>query len=249
VGGVEIIRRTTASRRRAVSSSVYVSSDGLSTMRPAYHIPLSAAELRMIGEICAIQGQIDWLMQESLWILLDISPNDAAAILDSTNVRNNVDIWAKLIRAKCEDKRTLGHVAVVAKGIASLTAGRNDFVHAFFVKETAHVTELPNGTLAMSGWLGFAPHPLREPGRVVAMRTKGGKLTPVNRIRVVRNAAARISQRLLKVRLRVVELRVKAEDAQPPSPDKLPRQHHPHCTTAKPSSGKERARRPRSSPA
>jgi hypothetical protein len=106
-------------------------------MKPALHIPLSDASLRMLGEICAIQGQIERLMQESLWMLLDMWIDDAAAILGSTNLRNNVDIWARIVSSKCEDRRTLAHVTAVVDGIATLTTGRNDFIHAIFAKETS----------------------------------------------------------------------------------------------------------------
>jgi len=179
----------------------------VASLKPAYHIPLSPTALRMLGEICAIQGQIEWLMQECLFLLLDMNLDDVGAILGSTRFGNNVDIWARIVRDRCTDKRTLAHVKAVVAGVAALTGGRNDFIHAIFVKED-------------HGWVGVAPDPLRGPGRIVAMRTKGGKITPVSRVRVVRNAAAEISRRLLKVREAAFEVRLKMYDGHPPSPDR-----------------------------
>jgi hypothetical protein len=205
------------------------------SLKPAYHIPLSPAELRLLGEICAIQGQIEWLMQECLFLLLDMNLGDVGVILGSTRFANNVDIWARIVRDKCDDKRVLAEVKAVVAAVAALTAGRNDFIHAIFVKWN-------------DGWVGVAPRPLRGPGQIVAMRTRGGKITPISRVRVVRNAAAEISQQLLKIREAAFEVRLKMYGEHPPSPDRSQPQRRARRNKARPHSERVPANQLQSSP-
>jgi hypothetical protein len=210
-----------------------------SSVKPAYHIPLSPAALRMIGEICAIQGQIEHLMQDCLFLLLDMNLDDVRAILGSTRIGNNIDIWARIVRDKCSDKATLRQVDAVVAETAALAAGRNDFVHAVFARQTT------------DGWIGFARHRIRKPGRTVGIRTRSGKLTPVSRVRAVRNAASRISLRLLKVHDEALRIRLRAGSDEPlPSwlekPKRRPRARR---TRATPRSERVRGRPPQSSQA
>jgi len=70
------------------------------TVTPAYAIPLSQTELSLIGEICAIQGQIEFLMQTITRTLLGVDHVTVLAILGSTTIGTNADIFIKIVRLK-----------------------------------------------------------------------------------------------------------------------------------------------------
>ena len=54
---------------------------------PAFPIPLLQTDLAMIGEFCAIQGQIETLIQRTAKLLLAVSDDAIMAILGSTSMR------------------------------------------------------------------------------------------------------------------------------------------------------------------
>ncbi|MGH7015228.1 MAG: hypothetical protein ACREEL_13940 [Stellaceae bacterium] len=78
--------RRKISSRRASGESIFVS-----FIKPAYHIPATDEELRLIGEPAAIQGQIEWMMQHTLIFSLGTLPDAARAILGSAGVGTEVD--------------------------------------------------------------------------------------------------------------------------------------------------------------
>lgn len=57
----------------------------------------------MIGEFCAIQGQIETLIQRTARLLLAVSDELIMAILGSTSIRVNCDIWIKICRERIND--------------------------------------------------------------------------------------------------------------------------------------------------
>jgi hypothetical protein len=64
---------------------------------PAYHIPLSDEQLRMLGELCAVQGQIELLMQLTVAVLRKVSVRKARKLLGSPNLTANAAVWLEAV--------------------------------------------------------------------------------------------------------------------------------------------------------
>src|SRR5258708_39484727 len=101
-------------------------------IEPPLPIPLTDQHLKMIGELCAILGQIDLFMQESAMFLLNVNPRMAAAIMGSTDVRARSDVWTRIVESKCQDQAVKQTAANAVKRLGKLSEHRNDFVHAYF---------------------------------------------------------------------------------------------------------------------
>jgi hypothetical protein len=84
-----------------------------------------------------------------------------------------------------------------------------------WTQEVRWIFDTSRGPHTIRG-IHYGSKPARRKGRVLAIRTKGGKRTPISRIRAVRNAAAKISQRLLKIEDRLFELREASQDGRLP---------------------------------
>ena len=75
-----------------------------SSFNTAYDIPLTQTDLAMIGEICAIQGQIEYLMQQTVQHLLGTKHTTTLVILTaSNNLPAASNIWIHTIRDKCTE--------------------------------------------------------------------------------------------------------------------------------------------------
>jgi hypothetical protein len=99
---------------------------------PSWHIPLSDDELRTLGELCAIQGQIEWLMQLTVMVLRKVSLQKARKLLGSPNISANARIWLTAVE-KGRSRRDIRQLAkAVVDEIDVIRQGRNDFVHAVF---------------------------------------------------------------------------------------------------------------------
>ena len=105
-----------------------------SPINPAYHIPLQDLDLVMIGEICAIQGQIEYLMQNIVRQLLAVKIETVLAILCSTSIKINANIWINIVREKCNEAEALKVSEEAFEKMESLVKGRNDFVHAIYAQ-------------------------------------------------------------------------------------------------------------------
>lgn len=153
-------------------------------MKPAYHIPLSDDDLKLLGELTVIMGQIDENMVTGITGLIRVDRPTANAIMGSTKVQDNANIWAMIIRQRHKDKRLLWLVDVAVKEFQALTTGRNDFMHAFYV-------ELDEKT----GTSRWAPNPLvwDEAWPTHAKRVRTGKSRPATDIKTVRDHAAWLS--------------------------------------------------------
>ena len=62
---------------------------------PAFHIALGDEELKMVGEICAIQGQIEWLMLSTVTHLLELDQAAADAVMAATSLETKAKIRKK----------------------------------------------------------------------------------------------------------------------------------------------------------
>src|SRR5262245_59992230 len=191
LGGVLKMRLSVASRMRSVSWGLRSSSCffGAFAMEPAYHIPLTESELRLIGETCAIQGQIEDLMQQAVWQLLgDLSNATTLKIMGSTSMHTNADIWLAVIKDKCGDKAVVQMAQQVKSDLGEAAKGRNDFVHALFA------TASPDG----SGF-GIATDKSVMDGPTVAVRTRTRARRPASDIQHIRDRAARISRTIAHI--------------------------------------------------
>lgn len=151
-------------------------------MKPAYHIQLSPAELQAIGEVVAIQGQIEWIIQHQVVLLLSVLPSTAAAMLGSSGLGKTASVWIEIARCrlaqKAPDVRDVADHAY--KELTALTQQRNDFIHAFYAEE-------------VGGGIMFGPLQSRLQGRYIAVRTSKGKRTALTELQAVRDRAAAIS--------------------------------------------------------
>jgi hypothetical protein len=111
-------------------------------MRPAFQIMLEPTALQLIGEICAIQGQIEWCMLGTVRQLLSVERPTAQRIMGSTSIANNAEIWLAIINeSDCSaELKLLAETAY--RRLASLSEGRNDFLHAVY---GATGVSYPNG--------------------------------------------------------------------------------------------------------
>lgn len=160
--------------------------------KPALHIPATSGELRLIGELVAIQGQIEHLMQQTIELAFHFTPNAAQATLGSSGLGTNVNTWHEMMksasRKNSKARAIIGHIYTE---IAALTSERNDFLHAFYCEEL-----IMNG---QSMGILYGPRPSLSDGRnfqnrYVARRTRSGKMTPIANVRSVRDRAARVSR-------------------------------------------------------
>jgi hypothetical protein len=166
------------------------------TAKAAYHIPLTDDELKMLGEICAIQGQIEYLIAHTISMAINLNPKATNAILDRNTLSGNADIWREVIRARAGQQSTRDAADEAFKEIVALTEGRNDFVHAFFAKEVK--VDLFGKGEPSTGIL-LSPGPDSNPGTVVGIRTRGGKKRPAAEIKSVRDRAAELSVKVKKI--------------------------------------------------
>ena len=180
-------------------------------MLPAYQMPLSDGELALIGAICAIQGQIEFLMLMTVQHLLGLDVPLARRVMGSTSIETNTTIWLEAVRSKCSDPEGAAWAAVAATEIKDLAAGRNDFVH---------------GTYAFN----------QDTGDAIAMRIRSDKTRPVSDLEMVRDQAARVSNIVALVNW--ISLGLGRSQPQPSWRDRLGPLPAPPPPKAAPRSGK-----------
>jgi hypothetical protein len=78
---------------------------------PAFNTILDDTSLKLLGEICVIQGQIEIAMVSTVRHLLNVPMGLARQLMGSTNVENNAIIWRGTIQAKCQRKPDLIRIA------------------------------------------------------------------------------------------------------------------------------------------
>ncbi|WP_315807388.1 MULTISPECIES: hypothetical protein [unclassified Bradyrhizobium] len=162
-------------------------------LAPAFRIPLAASELQTLGELCAIQGQVEHLLVHTLHYILDLPLETARTMLASSSIHTNAKIWIAVFREKCHDLPILGKAEAAFDLVERTTKGRNDFVHAIFAT--------PKGSMWM---LDVAPkgakHRRSTGGEAVAVRTRDiEKKRPISDLISVRNDAARLSVLLSEI--------------------------------------------------
>lgn len=163
----------------------------------AYDIPLTDADLAAIGQICAIQGQIEYLMQQIVQRLLQTNHAATTAIMTSTNSFPRIsEVWLSVVRDKCKEPHLVGIAEEAFKRMTSLTQGRNHFVHAFYAQSGG------NGGFGLTRGSAnsdrFLEH-LAKLDTIVAVRTRDRKMRSKGGIVGVRDDAAKISCALAHV--------------------------------------------------
>jgi hypothetical protein len=151
-------------------------------MEPAYHIPLEPEQLRTLGEICAIQGQIEYLLQHATQRLLKLSHAEMLAKLKSDRLTDNAKIFLDAAHQNCSKADLIELAERVHSQIELLAADRKDFLHAIFA-------DAPSGggfTLASGIGIPIVTNP-------TAVRTKNRAMRPASELIQVRDQAAWIS--------------------------------------------------------
>jgi hypothetical protein len=154
---------------------------------PAWHIPLSDDELRTLGELCAIQGQIEWLMLLTVMVLLRVTWEKARKLLGSPNISANARVWLAAVEKKASRETTKQLAKAVVDEIDVIRQRRNSFVHALFA--TAE-NEEDSFSLRRSGvpdnlQRGVTPRP--------AVAVHNLKTRPMANLKDTRDKAAMIS--------------------------------------------------------
>lgn len=211
-------------------------------MKPAYHIPLSEGDLRTLGELTAIIGQIDEAMAATVNGLINADRATTNIIMGSSKVADNANIWSALIKARTADEDVLWLVEHALAEIQSVSKGRNDFIHAFYqmgpfkFKEARTRPDTNDVTVILSA------------GPATARRIRGEKQRPVAELESVRDQAARLSCLVADIEWRV---RVHPPDHPERSPwlERLEPSLPPRLDTAEARKAKaQRAQRPPSQP-
>ena len=140
-----------------------------------------------LGELCAIQGQVEHLMVDTLSYALDVRTETARKMLASSSLHTNAIIWIAIFREKCRDQKTIKLAESAFALVQGITQGRNDFVHAVFATAT--------GTSWMLLQYGKGKRQPRPTGNAaVALRTRDmKKKRPISDLKTVRNNAAELS--------------------------------------------------------
>lgn len=163
----------------------------MSSVDPAYHIPLTETDLAAIGEICAIQGQIEYLMQQIAQRLLGVRHDTTLKIMASSNSLQTASaIWIKVVRDKCNDSDILHIAGEAFERMGALIKGRNDFVHAFYGQGGGTTFALTSSPVRLPA--EFKEH-LAGLQTIVAVRTRSRKMRKVGDVSGVRDEAAKIS--------------------------------------------------------
>lgn len=183
---------------------------------PALRIDATDEELKLVGELCGIQAQVEHFMQWSVEHLLGVKREVVQKILGSTVLGTNAAVWLSIVRAKSAEDHVKNLAQFAYAKVISLSTGRNDFIHALY-------TYAPN-----ADGTRFVPS---------AVRVKSGKYRPLTELRSVRDEAAVLSHLMAHLNWCVMPPDQK-EDARrlfwrSPWLDILPSELHPDLATAK----------------
>jgi len=186
---------------------------------PAFSIPLTDKEKQLIGEIVAIQGQIEFLLGAIVHDALGLNRSAMLAIMHSASLKVNTYIFVTVIRAKIENKLTLASAENIFTRMEALSKGRNDFIHALYAWNDAEGFSLVSGL------------ELRPIEDAVAVKTGSYSKGTVRDLLAVRDEAASISQELSLVRLYLRHPWQEAQRTPDASPDKSEPEPRPDSPT------------------
>lgn len=152
----------------------------------------------MVGEICALQGQIEEALQDCVRNVLGLSSKATRTIMGSNSLRVNASIWAHVVIEKGpKDADVRWAVDQAVKMFESHTTARNDFVHAVFSQMMTNTDEDGAQFHTLVRTHG-GPFRIVDGAKVtvpptVAIRTSTRKLTPVKTLKGARDFASRLA--------------------------------------------------------
>jgi hypothetical protein len=156
-------------------------------LNPGWNIPLSDEEFKLIGQLCAIQGQVEHLMKFVVASLLDVTMDVCDHIMVSTGIMTNAQIWSDVVAAKAQKQWMIDTAKLAFSDICAIAEGRNDFVHAVF------------GWEASDEIYGVSAHSSPTVGPKIAIRLRSRRRRPVSDLPGVRDEAARLSRMVAHV--------------------------------------------------
>jgi len=159
-------------------------------MRPAFHIPLTEDELRTLGEIAAIQGQIEFFMSRVAALLLGLPPGNASLVLGTTSAHARAKAWRAITDYKIPDGAWRERGEAISAEYIQFTQRRNDLIHGLFAY-----------SLSELGGILIGPNEVTD---LVADRVnfavKGSRRdTQICELQDVRDQAARLTHELNKL--------------------------------------------------
>lgn len=156
----------------------------------AYHIPLTAEEMALLGEVVVIVGQIDDELARSLTGVLNIDRPTANSIMRGQDA---IDIWAGCMSGRCTHPEYPRALSLAVQELKAVQRQRNDFVHA----------DYRESMLWQGQWVTFrgqtAGPDLGTPSKVVASRTRDQKKRDSAELRNLREKTARASRLIAHV--------------------------------------------------
>jgi hypothetical protein len=153
-------------------------------MKPAFALGLNAEQLKLIGEICMIQSQIDLHMVSTVQHLLKVSYRTALDILGSTAIENRIKVWADVIRDKGGNEELTKLAEKLQTEARIWTGKRNSIIHGI-----AYVEIAPKDGVILVGEPGY------ETGKVTLGKVKTASTEDLDATEIasVRDTAAKFS--------------------------------------------------------
>ncbi|PBC02521.1 hypothetical protein [Mesorhizobium sp. WSM3860] len=158
-------------------------------MEPAFKLLLSDEQHAQLGELTAIIGQVDEILIRTVAHLLTVERMAANRIMGATKISDNAGIWSELVRAKTTDEKILWLVSHAMVEIQSVSAARNDFVHAWF-QMVRRDGAWADGVWKEGVWCDGV---WGDKAVLEARRVKSDKPRPLSELPIVRDRAARLS--------------------------------------------------------
>ncbi len=157
---------------------------------PAFHIPLKDKELKLVGEIAAIHGQIEYLLGHCVCFMTGISNDAMLAVMHSASLKINAHIFVEVARTKVATQGLRDLAENIFARMEALSKGRNDFIHAIYASDAVG----PSFMLFI-GPADQIPTPEGNPsiGEAVAVKTGSYRKRSVSDLRAIRDEAAKIS--------------------------------------------------------
>ena len=98
----------------------------------AYHIRLTELELQLVGEITAIQCQIENLLRNTIQAMLDPSTDAYFPVMDCDSLITTTYIFERIARKKAPTDELRALAKNISTRTKELSKGHNDFTHAIY---------------------------------------------------------------------------------------------------------------------
>lgn len=157
------------------------------SIKPAYHISLSAPQKRLIGELAALQSQCEWLMQLAVRRLLGLSMDTVRVLMGSTSIAANANIFISVVREKAVDPEVRAWAEYAFAQIEDLARSRNDFLHTLYgIRPPEEGSEVD-----VLFAYGHRSDPFsKDPDLRVGIRVRSHSVVPLSQLKDIRDRAA-----------------------------------------------------------